>query len=216
MPRKVGGSDNRGTKTPPLLKSQIEDAQRNTNSNRQAAIFLNVGYERYKRYAKIYGLFDSHANPLGLGTAKGFAARPNSVALRDVFANKRPLYSMIRLKWRMIARGMLNEACGMCGFCEKRLTDNKTPLMLTFKNKLHDYTRDNLWLLCYNCMFLTTGAPWAAHKDRIKKSLTDPDFKPSKNDNLRFADSIDADMDIELEALTDESWQNEILKELGR
>jgi hypothetical protein len=45
MPRKVGGSDNRGTKTPPLLKSQIEDAQRNTNSNRQAAIFLNVGYK---------------------------------------------------------------------------------------------------------------------------------------------------------------------------
>jgi hypothetical protein len=65
-------------------------------------------------------------------------------------------------------------------------------------------------------MFLTTGAPWAAHKDRIKKSLTDPDFKPSKNDNLRFADSLDADMDTELEALTDESWQNEILKELGR
>lgn len=216
MSKKVVGNGRRGPATPPLLKSQIEEAQRNTNSNRQAAIFLNVGYARYKRYAKIYGLFDSHANPLGLGTTKGFAARPNSVALRDVFANKRPRYSMLRLKWRMVARGMLNETCGMCGFCEKRITDNKTPLMLTFKNKLRDYTRDNLWLLCYNCMFLTTGAPWAAHKDRIKTSLTDPNYKPSKHDELRFTDSLDADMDTELEALTDASWQNEILKELGR
>jgi hypothetical protein len=216
MPKKVVGTVRRGRMSVPLLKSQIEEAQRNTNSNRQAAIWLNVSYERYKRYAKIYGLFDQHANPLGLGTTKGFASRPSSVSLRDIFANKHPHYSMIRLKWRMVARGMLTEACGMCGFCEKRVTDNKMPLMLTFKNKLHDYTRANLWLLCYNCMFLTTGAPWAAHKDRIKTSLTDPDFKPSKNDELRFTDSLDTDMDKELNEFTDESWKNEIMKELGR
>lgn len=216
MPKKVVGTVSRGRQTPPLLKSQIEEAQRHTNSNRQAAIWLNTSYERYRRYAKIYGLFDSHSNPLGLGTAKGFGARSNTVSLRDIFANKRPLYSMIRLKWRMIARSMLDEKCGMCGFCEKRITDNKTPLMLTFKDQTRDFTRTNLWMLCYNCMFLTTAAPWAAHKTKIKISLIDPNFKPSKADVRHYADDLDIAEDAELETMDTESWRTDILKELGR
>jgi len=63
-------------------------------------------------------------------------------------------------------------------------------------------------------MFLTTGAPWAAHKFDIKKSLTDPEFKPSKIENPRYND----DMDVEDEELTlpSDDWQQEILKDLGR
>ena len=138
MAKKSVGTGKVGRPPVPILKSRIEEAQRNTNSNRQAAIWLGVNYETYKRYAKIYGIFDRHANPLGLGTSKGYAKHPKSVALRDVFANKRPNYSMIRLKRRMLARGYLDEKCGMCGFEERRVTDNKSPLMLTFKNTQGD------------------------------------------------------------------------------
>lgn len=214
MAKKSVGINKSGRPSTPLLKSEIEDAQLHTKSNRQAAKWLGVSYERYKRYAKIYGIYERHLNPIGLGISKGFATRPSSVALRDVFANKYPRYSMIRLKNRMIARKMLDEKCGMCGFCERRITDNKSPLMLTFKETIRDYSRNNLWLLCYNCMFLTTGAPWAAHKFDIKKSLTDPEFKPSKIENPRYND----DMDIEDEELTlpSDDWQQEILKDLGR
>ena len=170
MAAKRVGNSNRGRKAVPILKSAIEEAQRHTNSNRQAAIWLGVAYPTYKRYAKIYGIFDRHANPLGLGTTKGFGKRPSTISLRDIFANKHPEYSMIRLKYRMVARHMLDEKCGVCGFNERRITDNKTPLMLTFKNQIGDFTRDNLHLLCYNCMFLTTGAPWVAHQKQIVNS----------------------------------------------
>lgn len=217
MAKKTVGVNKGGRPLVPLLKSEIEEAQRHTKSNRQAAKWLNVSYERYKRYAKIYGLYEQHLNPLGIGISKGFATRPSSIPLRDIFANKHPRYSMIRLKYRMVARGMLKEECGMCGFCEKRITDKKSPLMLTFKETMRDYTRSNLWLLCYNCMFLTTGAPWAAHKFDIKKSLTNPDFKTSKNDVSKYNDNMDLEDDL-LENIHEEdnNWQEEILKELGR
>lgn len=202
----------------PILKSRIEEAQRHTNSNRQAAKWLGVGYQTYRRYARIYGIFDRHANPLGLGTSKGFAKHPKSVALRDVFANKRPNYSMVRLRRRMIARGMLDEKCGMCGFCEKRVSDNKSPLILTFKNKMHDYSRDNLWLLCYNCMFLTTGAPWTAHRRMIKSTLMEPEAHNNhRQDVPKYMDILDDDGETsELATENNEDWKKEILKELGR
>ena len=76
MAAKKVGTSNRGRKAIPLLKSEIEEAQRNTNSNRQAAMWLGVSYPRYKRYAKIYGIFDRHANPLGLGTTNKNPIKP--------------------------------------------------------------------------------------------------------------------------------------------
>lgn len=223
MAKKAVGPILRGRAAQPLLKSQIEEAQRNTNSNRQAAMWLGVSYERYRKYAKIYNLFDRHANPLGLGTKKGFGSRPSTVPLRDVFANKHPKYSMIRLKYRMIARDMLDEECGICGFKERRVTDNKSPLMLTFKNQIGDFTKTNLHLLCYNCMFLTTGAPWVAHKDHIKHSLLNPtEVKPRSKDRPHYNDDKDIMDDAEIEATVEHhkddilSIQAEILKELGR
>jgi len=222
MAAKKVGSTNRGRNAKPILKSAIEEAQRHTNSNRQAAIWLNVTYPTYKRYAKIYGIFDRHANPLGLGTTKGFGKRPSTISLRDIFANKHPEYSMIRLKYRMVARHMLEETCGICGFCEKRITDNKTPLMLTFKNQMGDFSRDNLHLLCYNCMFLTTGAPWVAHQKQIQNSLINPNAKARKDDEPRYMDALDIAEDTEIEQTVHEQqddirdFQAEILRELGR
>jgi hypothetical protein len=54
----------------PILRSEIEEAQRHTNSNSAAARYLNVEYTRYRKYAKLYGLFDSHSNVKGIGVDK--------------------------------------------------------------------------------------------------------------------------------------------------
>jgi hypothetical protein len=176
--KSIGNSG--GGRFKPLSRAEIVYAQSNTKSNRQAAKFLGVGMERYKRYAKIYNLFDSHANPLGIGINKGFARRSSTVPLRDIFANKHPRYSVIRLKNRMVARKMLANECAMCGFCEKRITDGKIPLLLTFKDGTRNYDRNNLWLLCYNCLFLTTGAPQVAHRGYIEKSFENPEAIPKR------------------------------------
>lgn len=219
MPKQVGASL-RGPTVPPLTKGEIEHAQKHTNSNMAAARFLNVSYERYKRYAKIYGLFDSHMNREGYGTPKGYAARPSSIKLKDIFANKYPTYNMVRLKNRMIAQNLVLEECELCGFKEKRITDSKTPLVLTFRNGQRDFTQSNLQLLCYNCIFLTSGAPSVANRsvNTIVKSFNDPDAIPKEwQVDPRPADVLEQDTDEPDNTVGDySSIQEEILKELGR
>ena len=214
--KKVGA--NKNSRFIPISKADIEYAQSQTKSNMEAARFLGVGYMRYRRYAKIYNLFDKHLNQTGIGTAKGYAAKASTIPLKDVFANKHPGYSLIRLKHRMIARNLVLEECAMCGFKEKRITDSKTPLLLTFKNGKKDFTQDNLELLCYNCLFLTTGAPTVANRGYIEKSFNEPDKIPKRWDiDPRPADVLDIG-EKEPENTPDDflSMQEEILKELGR
>lgn len=156
----------------PILRSDIENAQLHTNSNAAAARFLNVPYSRYKKYAELYGIFERHLNLSGIGVDKGYSKRPTSVPLREILEGKHPHYSISKLKNRLVARGKLTEMCALCGFQEKRITDGKIPLMLSFKDgdKTHR-ALENLELLCYNCMFLTTGAPSVVYRKGIKRSL---------------------------------------------
>lgn len=182
----------------PILRADIEEAQRNTNSNAAAARYLNVGFERYKRYAQLYGIYERHSNQKGTGIEKGFSKRPSSVPLKDILAGKHPKYSLSKLKNRLIARKKVKEACALCGFQERRITDRQIPLMLHFKDgDRQNYSMDNMELLCYNCMFLTSGAPTAVYRNSIKKSFTDPDHikphaAPSSTDqyDVEDADSI--------------------------
>jgi len=156
----------------PILRSAIEEAQRHTNSNAAAARYLNVPYGRYKQYAQLYGLFERHLNLTGKGVDKGFSKRPTSIPLREILEGKHPTYSISKLKNRLVARGKLHEVCSLCGFQERRVTDNKVPLMLSFKDGDRTHMAlDNLEVLCYNCMFLTTGAPSAVYRKGIKKTL---------------------------------------------
>lgn len=158
---------------PPILKREIEEAQANTKSNMAAARYLGVPYIRYKKYAELYGLFEGHLNKDGHGIDKGFSKRPNSIPLREILAGKHPTYSVAKLKNRLVARKKLTEVCNLCGFHERRVTDNKMPLILSFKdNNRQNYAMENMELLCYNCMFLTTGAPTVAYRQSIKKALT--------------------------------------------
>lgn len=216
---------NVGRRMAPLTKAEIVHAQKHTKSNMEAARFIGTGYLRYRRYAKIYNLWDSHLNQKGFGTNKGYAARASTTPLKDVFANKHPGYSLIRLKNRMIARGLLLEECSMCGFKEKRITDSKTPLLITFKNGMKDFTQDNIHLLCYNCLFLTTGSPTVAHRGYIAKSFEDPDAIPKKwQVNHRPADALDPQEDHPDNNETPSSGQEdefsdirkEVMRELGR
>jgi hypothetical protein len=217
MAKQVGTS-NKGRKLIPLTRAEIMYAQENTNSNMEAARFLNVSYARYRKYAMIYGLFEGHANPTGIGTPKGFGARAHSIKLKDIFANKHPGYNLVRLKNRMIARKLIAEECAMCQFSDKRITDGKSPLLLTFKNRIKDYSQDNLMLLCYNCLFLTTGAPTVAHKGYIEKSFKEPEKIPKNwqvTPRPKDAKELGADEPENINMGFDDI-RDEILRELGR
>jgi hypothetical protein len=197
IPRKKGGTHHKI-----ILRSQIEEAQRHTNSNRAASRWLQVDYKTYKKYADLYGLFEQHKNPTGIGVDKGFSKRPTSIPLRDVLAGNHPKYSLAKLKNRLIARRKIHEACTVCGFNERRITDYKMPLMLTFidGNKTN-FSLNNLELRCYNCMFLTTGAPSVVHRSTIPASLR-TDKQPRNpltiQPDIITADYYDPTEDIEL------------------
>lgn len=202
-------TNNRG-KQPyaPLLRVDIEEAQRNTNSNRAAARWLGVGYNRYRKYAKLYNLFDSHLNPTGIGIDKGLSKRPSTIPVREILEGKHPDYSLAKLKNRLIARKKLEKKCYLCGFNEERITDKQVPLMLSFKDGNNkNFTLDNLELLCYNCMFLTTGAPSVVYRKQIKRSFTNPESIPKANNNILITTTDYLDLeDNELNniVLTDE------------
>jgi hypothetical protein len=188
-----------------ILRSEIEEAQRHTSSNMAAARWLRVSYETYRKYAKLYGLFDRHLNPTGVGVEKGFAKRPTSIPLREILAGKHPKYSLAKLKNRLIARNKIEEKCNLCGFDEHRITDNRVPLMLTFIDGDHtNFTLTNLELRCYNCMFLTTGAPTVVNKVRhIHRSFTEPDSIPdAATQPVITADYYDMEEDAAVYAAT--------------
>jgi hypothetical protein len=204
-----------------LLRAQIEEAQLNTKSNAAAARYLNVSYAVYKKYAKLYGLFEQHINQTGVGVDKGYSHKPSTIPLREILEGKHPKYSRAKLKNRLVARKKLPEECSLCGFNERRITDSQIPLMLTHKDgNKKDFSLENLELLCYNCMFLTTGAPTVAYREQIKRSFDDPDSIPkmSKMEPIP-GDSFDIEEDDLIEnnsPILSEEEKRAILKELGQ
>jgi hypothetical protein len=183
----------------PILRAEIEEAQRHTKSNSQAAKYLNVPYKRYKQYAELYGLFAGHLNVRGVGIDKGFGKKPTSIPLRDILSGKHPTYSLSKLKNRLIARQTLSEHCALCGFHERRITDGKVPLMLSFKDGNRSHMQlDNLELRCYNCMFLTTGAPSVVYRGYMERSLRAdlPPYTRHYDTDPIPADAIDPSDDL--------------------
>lgn len=139
----------------PILESEILHAQKSTESGKEAARFLNVDYKTYMRYAKMYGLFDTHKQK------KSKQTRPKMrglLGLHEILAGKHPNYPKRKLKDRLIRAGYLAEECALCGFAKKRDIDFICPLLLhCVDGDNHNYSLDNLQLRCLNCSFLTTG-----------------------------------------------------------
>jgi len=153
-------------KAKPLTKEQIIASMSQTKSNRAAARWLNVSYQHYKKWAKLYQgddgrtLFDIHYNQKGKGIPK-FLKNSNKIpALNDLLEGRVPMtnFSPEKVKRRLFEEGYLKEECNICGFQERRVLDYKVPVILHFKDdNKKNWRLDNLEMLCYNCYFLTVG-----------------------------------------------------------
>lgn len=148
----------RGMGAKPILESEIVEVQKKARSAMEAARLLGVAYNTYTKYAKMYGLFDKLKNPTGKGIRKGPNINHGKFKLEDILLGKYPDYPAWKLKRRLIAAGFMVERCNNCGFEEKRVVDDRVPLMLDFLDddkKNHKY--ENLRFLCLNCYFLVKG-----------------------------------------------------------
>lgn len=139
-----------------LTKKMVEDAIENTKSNAEASRWLGVSFNTYKKYAKMYNLFEQHKNQSGRGVKKAHVH--SKYDLDDILNNKYQNYSKKMLKKRLIDNGYLLEECGVCGWNEKRLLDDKICLTLDFiDGDESNFSIDNLRLLCANCYFTNVG-----------------------------------------------------------
>jgi hypothetical protein len=150
-------------RTTMLMQSQIETAMKVTRSNRAAAEYLRVGYNLYRKFAKLYRdgngvpLFDLHKNQSGHGISKTHASKKR-FKLDDILLGKYPQYPREKLLRRLIISSYVVECCKNCSYSQKRPTDLKTPLILHHINgNITDHRIDNIEVLCYNCYFVLVG-----------------------------------------------------------
>ena len=138
----------------PIPKSRIEWAIRSTLSISAAAKYIGVSYNTFKKYAKMYDLFEQNKNQSGKGvTTKGNTGW--GVKIQDLFDGKHPNYPHWKLQERVIRDGYLKQECTNCGYDDYRESDMRGPYLICFldgDSKNHDL--DNLHLLCYCCFFI--------------------------------------------------------------
>ena len=153
------GAYPRGAGFRPILESDILDAQSKSKSGFETARTLGVSYNTYKKWAKVYGIFENALNPSGIGIIRANQVHKGENALDKILAGEgKPDYPIARLKRRLITSGYFPEECTCCGFDEKRASDGKVPLLLDFlDNDWQNHKLENLRFLCYNCFFLLVG-----------------------------------------------------------
>lgn len=157
----------------PLTQRDIEVAQMHTKSAAGAARYLNVSYATYRKYARIYGIFEKHINQGGSGVRRTHLR--GSYGLDEILAGKHPQYDKTKLKVRLIAAGYLEESCAYCGFDKRRPVDGKVPLILQCKDGDNaNLALDNLHVLCYNCTAITTGT--ISSRETVGTQTTDGDL----------------------------------------
>ena len=158
-----------------IPKSRIQWAIQSTLSIRAAAIHLGVAYNTFKKYAKMYDLFEQNKNQAGVGvTNKGNTGW--GIKIQDLFAGKHPNYPHWKIQERIIRDGYVKQCCSNCGYDDYREVDMRGPYIINFLDgDGTNHALDNIALLCYNCFFIMkpTGKMLNTPKNTnlIKKKL---------------------------------------------
>lgn len=152
------GTLKRGLGSRQLLESEIREAQGKSRSAKDTARTLGVSYNTYKKYAKMYGIFDIDYNPTNVPIERRLKLTVGKYPLSEILQGKYPNYPITKLKRRLIKNDVFPECCTACGFDEVRVTDGKAPLLLDFLDgNWQNHRLENLRFLCYNCFFLLIG-----------------------------------------------------------
>lgn len=172
-----------------LTPQRIEWAIKSTQSMGQAAIYLNVTYNTFKKYAERYNLWKP------VESSKGIKRSSNAKLGHDISKilngeNPNPYRDDTLLK-KAIREGLIKCECSACG-ADFNIQDKSPPLMLDFLDKNTQNTHiDNLRALCFNCIYILhkTNKGWYKHRrNPIRLSL----------------EEIPADMDVKMTDLPSE------------
>lgn len=179
-----------------LNPRNIEAAIKSTQSMRQAAVYLGVSRNTFKKYAKQYGLYKPQTNLKGikrLGNVSNLA----KYDVKDILEGRSPSpYRDQKLLEKGIHEGYLACQCDNCS--AEFTTEKEPPLMLDFldRDTLNTH-RDNLRILCFNCIFLlrTTQRGYYTHRntpiawatERAEPQIpTEPQSNTDESDELTY------------------------------
>jgi hypothetical protein len=169
----------RGLGAKPILESQIKAAQSKSRSAFEAARTLGISYNTYKKYAKLYGIFEDLKNPYGIGIERAKKIKNKKYHIDDLIAGKHLKYPLFKFKNKLFDSGYLPKVCSSCGFSEERVTDGKMPLLIDFLDgNLNNRKLENIRALCYNCFFLLVG-------ERNVKNWYAENGNPEDEENLQ-------------------------------
>lgn len=145
-----------------LTKEQIKHAMSVAFTVPGASRYLKCSAAHLRKWMKFYdsptheNMFEEYKNhgAKGLKRTKSMRNEPNLMDLLNGIIDISN-YPVTRIRYRLCEEGLLEEKCSNCGFCERRITDMRMPLILTFKDKnKKNWKLENLELNCYNCYFL--------------------------------------------------------------
>ncbi len=157
----------------PLLESEIDEAQSNTENATEAAKYLGIAYRTYKKWCLVYNKWK--INPWGKGSKKKYwDPNKGKYPLNQILEGKFPNYPVYRLKDLLIRSGVKEAKCEVCDFDERRLTDEKIPLLVNFiDGNEKNHKKENLQMLCYNHYFLQ-GRGYI-RRGKVEFNFLDPD-----------------------------------------
>lgn len=145
-------------KSRPLMESEIKAAQDASISAADAARKLNVSYNTYKKYAKMYGIMDRCKCVDSRGIPKVHNPYKGKYPLEEILMGMHPSYPPHKLRKKIFNAKLKTEICEVCGYKEARITDGKIPLILAFKDgDRTNHLLENLEIVCYNCYHNTYG-----------------------------------------------------------
>ena len=140
-----------------ITKKMIEDAQSVTKSNSEAARWLGVHYLTYRKYAKMYNVWEQHLNQKGVGIKKGYGKYRKP--LDELLSSERKVKLTRRyLKKRLVEENWVQEECSSCGYNEIVMGKDNVALLIDFIDGDNENTKlDNIRLLCPNCYLSFNG-----------------------------------------------------------
>lgn len=145
----------RGRGYRPILQAEIEEAKKHSPFARQQARWLGIHLHTYKKYAKMYGIYEPRPNEKGKRSMYDpeRGRFPLSKILAGEFKDHKSVCDWM-VKDKLIRSGKFDPRCNICGYDKRRIVDNKIALLLDHKDgDPRNYSLDNLQLLCLNCTF---------------------------------------------------------------
>ena len=164
------GKAGRPSKGMTLSKHNIELAIKSTQSMGQAALYMNVAKNTFKKYAKLHGLWNPKKSSAGIRKTGNVGSQLKH-DLKAILEGKNPNpYREDTLLSKGISEGYIACKCSNCGvyFSHIDTANRQPPLILDFLDRNPMNTAlANLRALCFNCIYelapLKNG--WYRHRE---------------------------------------------------